>query len=121
METISTKILLIAMFALLGLSNIASAQWEWQNPKTQGNTLNAVYFIDANTGYAVGDAGIILKTDDAGASWTTKISGTNNHLQSVYFANVNIGYVVGYNGTILKTIDSGNNWTSLNCGTVFDL
>ena len=38
-------------------------QWHWQNPLPQGNSLESVFFTDSNTGYAVGDAGTILKNN----------------------------------------------------------
>ena len=63
-----TLFLSIVLF-LTGFSSFA--QWEWQNPLPQGNTLNSVYFTDASTGYAVGVVGTILKTIDGGATWTS--------------------------------------------------
>ena len=32
-------------------------------------TMNSIFFIDANTGYAAGITGHILKTTDKGATW----------------------------------------------------
>jgi photosystem II stability/assembly factor-like uncharacterized protein len=69
--------------------------------------LNTIYFTDANTGYAVGDSGIIIKTINGGVSWTVQPSGTASHLMSVYFTDANTGYVVGDNGIILKTTTGG--------------
>ena len=40
--------------------------WFWQNPLPQGNGLHSTYFIDSNTGWAVGSSGTILKTTDGG-------------------------------------------------------
>lgn len=66
-----------------------------------------------NTGYVVGDDGIILKTVDAGTSWTNLVSGTTDHLASVYFPDANTGYAVGVLGTILKTTNGGITWNDL--------
>ena len=38
-----------------------------------------------NTGYAVGDGGLILKTADAGSSWVALNSGTTIQLSAVSF------------------------------------
>lgn len=39
-----------------------SEDWFWQNPLPQGQGLNGVVFVDAATGTAVGDGGMILHT-----------------------------------------------------------
>ena len=83
--------------------------------------LYSIYFANADTGYAVGVVGSILKTSDAGTHWTSQTSGTNYHLSSVYFTNSNTGYAVGLYGTIIKTIDGGVNWLAQTSGTNEDL
>jgi hypothetical protein len=72
--------------------------------------LYSVYFIDSNTGWAVGSYGTILKATDGGENWISQISGTSH--RSVYFIDSNTGWIVGDGGTILKTTDGGNNWIS---------
>lgn len=69
----------------------AFAQWEWQNPIPQGNTLNSVYFIDIDTGYAAGKCGTIIKTTDGGNTWIKDTLNTNHNLSLVYFSNANHG------------------------------
>ncbi|MCX6247635.1 MAG: YCF48-related protein [Bacteroidetes bacterium] len=73
-----------------------------------GYGLNSVYFANANTGYAVGFYGTIMKTSNGGTDWTIQNSGTPSHLSSVYFTDANTGYAVGDMGTILKTTNGGN-------------
>jgi photosystem II stability/assembly factor-like uncharacterized protein len=102
--------------ATLVAVNGTIAQWVPQNSGTTNN-LNSVYFTDANTGYAVGDSGTIIKTADGGASWTEQISPTDSVLVSVCFPDANIGYVVGLGGNIIKTINGGTTWISLLSGT----
>lgn len=77
----------------------------WQNPLPMGNTLLSVAFVDANTGWAVGVAGTILKTTDGGTTWTRQTSGVLNWLQAVTFADANTGWAVGSGGTILRYYD----------------
>ena len=105
------------LICLTLFSVLAFSQWTWQNPKPQGNILYSVCFTDANTGYAVGDCGTIIKTNNGSANWTTLSSGTNNCLFSVYFTDANTGYAVGDYGTIIKTINGGITWTVLSSGT----
>lgn len=94
-----------------------------QSLQTSGTTnpLRSVYFTDANTGYAVGYYGTILKTNDAGVNWTLQTSGVSTNLYSVYFTDVNTGFAVGSNGTIINTIDAGLNWSTQASGTTHDL
>jgi len=99
------KLTLIA--TILMVVNSLSAQWIQQNSGTT-NHLNSVYFIDPNTGYAVGFNGTILKTTDGGENWISQNSGTTNHLYSVFFIDQSKGFAVG--NTLLKTINGGEEW-----------
>jgi photosystem II stability/assembly factor-like uncharacterized protein len=85
------------------------AQWYQQNSGTQFN-LNSIFFIDENTGWAVGNEGIIIKTTNGGDDWITQPSITTDDLYSVYFENINIGWIVGENIRILKSTNGGSNW-----------
>jgi photosystem II stability/assembly factor-like uncharacterized protein len=104
------------LICLTLVSGFAFAQWTWQNPLPQGNTLNCVRFVDTNIGYAVGDVGTIIKTTDGGLTWTIQNSGTTADLYSVFFLDALTGYAVGHiaawNGCILKTTDGGATWTN---------
>jgi photosystem II stability/assembly factor-like uncharacterized protein len=96
--------------------------------------LHSVYFTDVNTGYAVGGYveitpepipqwimhQVILKTTNAGVTWTTLSSGTNYPLYSVYFTNAYTGFAVGEDvdghnfgnsGVLLRTFNGGATWT----------
>jgi photosystem II stability/assembly factor-like uncharacterized protein len=86
----------------------------------------AVYFTDANTGYALGGdsyggSGLILKTTNGGTSWVSQYSEPYTMLWSVCFTDTNTGYAVGYNGTILKTTNGGASWTKQSSGTSSNL
>jgi len=95
--------------------------WTWQNPLPQGNTLRDVFFVNAQTGWAVGDAGTILKTVNGGATWTAQTSGIAKTLLSVYFTDTHTGWAVGSAGEIIKTNDSGQTWITQNSGTTNSL
>jgi len=58
-------------------------------------------------GYAVGDAGVILKTVNTGDNWLQQQSGTNLKLNKVYFEDPDFGLAVGENGIILRTTTGG--------------
>ena len=69
-----------------------------------------VHFIDANSGYAVGSGGMIIKTENGGINWTRQTSNTTQYLYGVFAIDNNDAYAVGSNGTILKTTNGGVTW-----------
>jgi len=87
--------------------------------------LNGVYFLpDRRTGWAVGAAGKILHTSDAGQTWSSQTSNTTFNLNSVWFTDSNNGWAVGATGLILATTDGGQTWgqiTSNASETLFDV
>src|SRR5450759_3462037 len=104
---------IFTLLVLLFIVNILAAQtWKWSNPLPTGNITNDIHFIDASTGYIIGEEGTILKTIDGGLTWTSLNSGSSAALYGICFLDLNNGYVVGAGGTILKTTDGGDTWTS---------
>src|ERR1051325_2421397 len=57
------------MAGMLFSAMTLSAEWNWQTPRPQGNSLRSVQFIDASHGWAAGEYGTILHTPDGGGSW----------------------------------------------------
>jgi photosystem II stability/assembly factor-like uncharacterized protein len=112
-----SKSLQIFFFFFL-TTQICFAQWYQQNSGTTQN-LNAVTFIDANNGFAVGDSGVIIKTTDGGNNWITLSSGSVFPLSDVTFVNSSTGWVVGGDDEwslidrkqiILATTNGGMTW-----------
>ena len=68
------------------------AQWEWQNPYPQGNHLFGLQFLNENEGWAVGDFGSIIHTENGGETWEQSYSGYSKRLREVYFYNSNKGW-----------------------------
>lgn len=62
-----TTVLVVFLLSTLTFSQM-SDDWEWMNPKPQGNSIFAVDFVNDNTGYAAGDFGTMIKTNDNGAT-----------------------------------------------------
>ncbi|GBD89246.1 Ycf48-like protein precursor [bacterium BMS3Abin03] len=103
---------IIYLFAFLSLITTNSfAQWEWQNPKPQGNDILHSYFLDEYNGWAVGNYGACIKTSDGGETWEHIQMPINNNLASVHFLDSSIGFVGDWEGNLLKTTDGGNNWS----------
>jgi hypothetical protein len=71
--------------------------------------LNDVQFASGSLGFAVGDNGIILKTENAGESWEIKNSGVQANLISIDFRDP-LTWLIGAEGTMLITWDGGDTW-----------
>jgi photosystem II stability/assembly factor-like uncharacterized protein len=115
-KTMKTNFILMALVVTF-LTTVTHSQlndnWKWLNPSPQGNTLNAVDFVDNNTGYSAGVYGTLLKTTDGGAGWEQLNSGTAKNLMSMCFVNAATGYVGGPSQLLRKTTDAGNTWQNL--------
>jgi hypothetical protein len=61
---------------------VGSSGWQWGNPLPQGNTIRAMSFAGGR-GYAAGDFGTLLRTDDGGATWSGLLAGTHTGLTEV--------------------------------------
>ncbi len=72
--------------------------------------LFSVSVIDPKNAIAVGYYGAILQTQDGGATWLRRESGTRRSLYSVSMPDAKHGWAVGQLGTILRTDDGGATW-----------
>ncbi len=122
MKNFSIHFMLRVLFGVLFLAYGADAQWLWQNPSPQGNNLNNLIFVDANTGYAVGEGCSILKTTDGGMNWSdlSLPDYPGYTLMDISFVDVSTGWITGYYlasdfssvyGLVLKTTNAGATWT----------
>jgi photosystem II stability/assembly factor-like uncharacterized protein len=69
---------------------------------------------DGKRGWAVGDGGTILVTQDGGESWREQGSGTTVSLHAIeMLPNGKSGWVVGQGATILVTEDGGQHWSQV--------
>ena len=113
---------LVTMLIILNLSNLVNAQWVQQTSGTS-NFLWSVNYPITNIptiAYAVGENGVILKTENS-STWSIQSSGTTQTLTSVNFGNLTTGCAVGVNGTIVSTNNGGNNWSIRSSGTTWTL
>ena len=103
----------IAAAALCTLSLAASATLDparletWKLP-------NASLFGVAASGqnvWACGYWGTILRSTDAGVTWSQPDTPTAETLYSISFADAQSGWAVGASGTIVRSTDGGVSWT----------
>lgn len=79
-----------------------------------GAMLQGVHFYDASNGYAVGDLGAVLVTEDGGVTWDEVELPDNNALglKSVYFADAFFGICSGDDGKIYRYLDDSIDYAS---------
>ena len=70
------------------------------------------------TAWAVGDAGLILRSDDGGRVWKAvkhRVVGRNTvvNYYGVRFLNARLGFVWGSQGALLETRDGGTTWSAV--------
>ena len=85
--------------------SVGQSGWTWGDPVPQGETLNRVAFQGA-TGYAAGEDGTVLRSDDGGASWAGLSSGTITNLTLLQEVDPNT-VVVGGICTVRESTDGG--------------
>ncbi len=107
------KITLILIFIF---SCCTYSQWVTINTGASQN-LNAIQFINLQSGFAAGANGTVIKTTNSGANWVILNTGSSVELRAVHFLNTSTGIVCGYNGTILRTANGGDNWSAITSGT----
>jgi photosystem II stability/assembly factor-like uncharacterized protein len=85
---------------------VSQSGWQWGNPTPQGNTIRAMDFV-AGRGYAIGDDGTALRTDDGGANWTGLATGTSQDLTRVQAVTPDVVVVLGGGGCVVRRSDDG--------------
>ncbi len=109
-----------AMILLFIITSFAQTGWQQLNSGVSAN-LNSVFFLDANNGFVVGEAGTFLKTNDGGLNWTASTTAPAANLNAVYFFNPDVGLIAANNGLILRTVDGGATWNTVATGVTDDL
>ena len=90
-----------------------SSKWKLQKSGTIRG-LRGIYFIDNMRGWAVGEYGTVLLTDNGGLTWREQRNGIlkdfSRWLYQVYFFDSMNGWIVGREGTLLHTDNGGYSW-----------
>jgi photosystem II stability/assembly factor-like uncharacterized protein len=102
------------------LSDDNGATWRQAKSVPTRVMLTAVFFADAEYGWAVGHDETILNTMDGGETWTRShfAPEAQQPLLDLWFANRISGIAVGAYGAYLTTNDGGRHWASTKFGNV---
>lgn len=93
---------------------LALQDGSWKQLPNFGDFYLDIDFPTPDIGYIIGNAGSLLKSTDAGKSWT-KIINKNTYsnktaFRAVHFVDGEIGYITGEHGLLWKTKDGGTTW-----------
>jgi photosystem II stability/assembly factor-like uncharacterized protein len=92
----------------------------WQErPSGINEVLMAMTAVDAKTVWALGLAGAVIRSGDAGATWSRveNLPGAPNQWRAVHFVDALRGWIVGAGGRIVATRDGGTSWQEQLSGT----
>ena len=84
----------------------AASETDWEKPLP---ALYGIYFENRDRGWIAGMDGVILKTADAGKTWSKVVSGTDKPLYSLMVRGSK-GWAIGNKGVYLMSSDGGNTW-----------
>ena len=91
-------------------------------PERFATHFRQVEFVpDSLTAWAVGFEGTVLRTDDAGKTWTLQETKSNARLYGLQIIDVNTVYCCGSDGTLLATFNGGKTWKKLPVSTRYRL
>jgi photosystem II stability/assembly factor-like uncharacterized protein len=105
-------------------SNTSGAAWTEETSHISVTLRKISLTTIPGTVYVSGDSGIVLRTDDFGATWRKVPTGVTNNLYTIGFADQLNGFAAGQNGVILQTAFGGDyvpkfsTCTNLNFGSV---
>jgi photosystem II stability/assembly factor-like uncharacterized protein len=99
-----------------------SGGWQWSNPKPQGGYVQNMKMIDANNWYLMCDYGVMVKTTNAGATWSAFSIGYQSSLYpgSGVLQSLYSGWFFDANNFILGSQSSRGVVRSTNGGLTFD-
>lgn len=87
-------------------------QWRASSAVPSQQLLTALYFVDADHGWAVGHDAQILATQDGGVHWTLQFEDPSRQapLLDVWFQDREHGVAIGAYGALVSTEDGGAHW-----------
>jgi photosystem II stability/assembly factor-like uncharacterized protein len=94
----------------------------WSVVADPGNTRGAAMLLGVSCPastqvcVAVGDHGAAFRSGDAGATWSSSPTGTQEYLNAVSCASASRCVAVGSAGTVLRSLDGGSSWTAVDPG-----
>lgn len=110
-QVVGSKIVAVGERGHILMSKDDGLTWK-QIPSPTRTTLTAVYFADADEGWAVGHNGIMLHSSNGGEWWENVNSELEPDMSylDVYFIDRDRGFIIGAYGEFRRTEDGGKTW-----------
>ena len=112
-----SRTLAAAALAALALAGAAQADPLQRPARTSAlvtqRQITAVAALGPGRLIAVGQRGHVVRSDDAGASWSQALVPLSSDLTAVQFVTPQQGYAVGHDGVVLASEDGGARWRKL--------
>jgi photosystem II stability/assembly factor-like uncharacterized protein/spore coat protein CotH len=106
-------------FALL-MSDTYTQTW-FRAPLNYWHTWFDMKFFDSQNGFIIGDHGTVLRTTDAGASWSGDTIGFHLPFHGIAIPSMNNIFAAGESGAFYHTTDTARSWSRIDLGTTKDL
>ncbi|PWN06808.1 YCF48-related protein [Rhodohalobacter mucosus] len=109
----------LVLFGLFGFSSSQPCLAQSLSIIESGSTkdLYAVYFSDQLHGWAVGEAGTILRTSDGGSNWEQIQTQYSDSFFEISFFDHQTGWIAGGGEILLFTNNAGRNWADYRPGS----
>src|SRR5690554_2233357 len=105
------QIVLLAFALSLAADARAQSTWDVAHAPFVDQTLQDIHFHDGQRGWAVGNAGTLMRTTDTGSTWQSISPGDiEPNLMRVEFIDANVGFVGAADCTVMRTDDGGLSW-----------
>ncbi len=89
--------------------------------RLSNSDLNSLTSASNDTIYAVGDYGIVIRSDDLGKTWARVSLESKIRLFGISFINRFSGFVCGESGSLYRTMQGGLQWDKIQLNTQNDL
>ncbi len=97
--------------------DLVNEELKIDDPKRyNGVAIVRLVFADDRTGWACGEAGLMLATRDAGRTWFRQPLPSNKLFLDVSAFDESNAWTVGGGGVVLRTVDGGKNWNEQTTG-----
>lgn len=111
------KLSCIISFLAFSISAAQNLSWELIASPVD-KILRHVQFVNPDTGWAAGEDGTIIRTNDGGYNWEVQSTNVQTFIVSLFFLNENLGWALTaksatpFGTTILHTTNGGVDWIS---------
>jgi photosystem II stability/assembly factor-like uncharacterized protein len=109
-----TTVVLVAMLAISGSAALAAVDKPIPSVTIKASKTTLLDFaVVGKSLVAVGERGVVARSEDAGRTWSGLNTVSSRTLTAVVFASDKVGVAVGHGGTILRTENGGQSWDAI--------